>query len=286
MLQTFERSVHSLQAMTRHSPQIVTFSGIDGAGKSTQIDSISRCLVGQGQRVALIRFWDDVAFMSKLRASISLAVLRQNHAQLSEVSLRNDKNIKTWYLTLARAVLYLLDTLRLRAVVSKLNAGNHDFVIFDRYSYDQLVQINPGSWFARAYIQLLVRLAPQPQFAFVLDASPDDAFSRKPEYALDFLHGYRRAFLGLAAFVPNLIVIPASTSEHVSCLILKMLSEQPGGFENISSAVGLVAGAPGEELQSLQKVDWPAHDVQNFLRVSTTSVSTGDISDSPLETQT
>jgi thymidylate kinase len=270
--------------MTRHLPQIVTFSGIDGAGKTTQIDSITSYLVGQGQRVARISFWDDVAFMSKIRAAISLAVFQQN-AQPPHGSLRNDKNVKTWYLTFARAMFYLLDTLRLRTVTSKLRTGNHDFVIFDRYLYDQLVQISSRSWLARAYIRLLVRSAPQPEFAFVLDASPDDAFSRKPEYPLDFLHGYRQAFLGLAAFVPHLVVIPASTAEHVSCLIIQTLSEQPDGFVNTSSAAGLVAGSPGEELQSLRKVEWPAHDVQNFLRVSTTNVSTGDISDSPVETQ-
>jgi thymidylate kinase len=227
--------------MTRHPPQIVTFSGIDGAGKTTQIDSITAYLVGQGQRVASISFWDDVAFMSKLRVDISLAVFRQNYAQPPHGSLRNDKNVKTWYLTFARAILYLLDTLRLRTVTSKLRAGNYNFVIFDRYLYDQLVQINSRSWLARTYIRLLVRLAPQPEFAFVLDASPDDAFSRKPEYPLDFLYGYRQAFLGLAAFVSHLVVIPATTAEHVSCLILQTLAEQPDVFVSTSSTVGLVA---------------------------------------------
>ena len=131
-----------------------------------------------------------------------------------------------------------------------------------------------------------MRLAPQPEFAFVLDASPDDAFSRKPEYPLDFLHGYRQAFLGLAAFVPYLVVIPASTAEHVSCLILQTLSEQPDVFVSTPSAFGSVAGAPSEEMPLLQKHDRPAQRVQKLFRESTTNVSTGDISDAPLETLT
>ena len=285
-LQGLERNVDALKAMTRHPPQIVTFSGIDGAGKTTQIDSISAYLVGQGQRVARISFWDDVAFMSKVRAGISFAVLPQSHAQSPHGSLRNDKNVKTWYLTFARAILYLLDTLRLRTVTSKLRAGNHDFVIFDRYLYDQLVQIHPRSWLARAYIRLLVRLAPQPEFAFVLDASPGDAFSRKPEYPLEFLHGYRQAFLGLAAFVSHLVVIPASTAERVSCLILQTLSEQSDVFISTPSAIGLVAGAPSEDLNSPPKRDQSARKVQKFYCESTTNVSTEDISDAPLETET
>jgi thymidylate kinase len=223
--------------MTRHAAQIVTFSGIDGAGKTTQIDSIFTQLVHQGYRVARVSFWDDVAFMSKLRASVSLAVLPKQRLPPAHAAVRSDKNIRTWYLTLARAFLYLLDTLCLRRVVSRLRAGNHDFVIFDRYLYDQLVQIHSRSWLARNYIRSLVRFAPTPEFAFVLDAFPDEAFSRKPEYPLDFMYGYRQAFLELSAFVPQLVVIGPSTVEHVGHLILECLSEGSDVFVN-ASAVG------------------------------------------------
>jgi len=225
--------------MTRHAAQIVTFSGIDGAGKTTQIERISAHLVDQGYSVARVSFWDDVAFMSKIRAGVSLAVLRNQPTPLRHGALRNDKNVRTWYLTLVRAAFYLLDTLRLRPVVSQLRTGNNHFVIFDRYLYDQLAQIHSRSWLARAYIRLLVSLAPKPDFAFVLDAFPDEAFTRKPEYPLDFMHGYRRAFLELSTFVPQLIVIGPSTVEHVGSLILRSLSEGLPEFAN-ASAVGLV----------------------------------------------
>ncbi len=221
--------------MTRHAPQIVTFSGIDGAGKTTQIACISAQLVHQGYRVANVSFWDEVAFMSHLRAHVSLAVLRKPPTSPQPTALRNDKNVRTWYLTLVRAVFYLLDALRLRMVVSQLSTRDHDFVIFDRYIYDQLVQIQPRSWWARAYIRLLVRLAPKPDFAFVLDALPDQAFTRKPEYPLDFMHGYRRAFLGMSTFVPQLIVIGPSTVEYVGRLVLQSLSEGSDIFVKASA---------------------------------------------------
>jgi thymidylate kinase len=229
--------VYTQKNMTSDTPQIVTFSGIDGAGKTTQIDCISAHLVSQGYRVARISFWDDVAFMSKVRAGVSLAVLREQLTPPRHAALRNDKNVRTWYLTLVRAVFYLLDTLRLRTVVSQLRDGDHDFVIFDRYLYDQLAQIQSGNWLPQAYIRLLVRLAPRPDFAFVLDAIPDEAFIRKPEYPLDFMYGYRRAFLGLSAFVPQLIVIGPSTVEHVGRLILQSLSEGSDVLVN-AAAVG------------------------------------------------
>ncbi len=58
---------------------------------------------------------------------------------------------------LVRAGFYLLDALSLRRVVSKLSRRDHDFIIFDRYLYDELVQIQPRHWLARAYIRLLLR---------------------------------------------------------------------------------------------------------------------------------
>ena len=220
--------------MSRHATQIVTFSGIDGAGKTTQIDRISTHLVDQGYSVSRVSFWDDVAFMSKVRASVSLAVLRNQPPPLRYATLRNDKNVRTWYLTFVRAIFYFFDTLCLRPVLSQLRAGNSDFVIFDRYLYDQLAQIQSQSWLARAYIRLLVSLAPKPDFAFVLDAFPEEAFARKPEYPLDFMYGYRRAFLGLSTFVPQLIVIAPSTVEHVGRVILRSLSRGLPEFANAS----------------------------------------------------
>jgi len=220
--------------MTGHAPQIVTFSGIDGAGKTTQIDCVSAHLVHQGYRVARVNFWDDVAFMAKLRAGVSLAVLQKQRTPRQHPALRNDKNVRTWYLMPLRAVFYLLDTLRLRRIVSRLRTGDHDFVIFDRYLYDQLAQIHSRHWLARAYVRLLVGLAPKPEFAFILDAFPDQAFARKPEYPLDFLYSYRRAFLGLSVFVPQLVVIGPSSVENVRQLILQCLSEGPDVFVNAS----------------------------------------------------
>ncbi len=84
--------------MNRHAAQIVTFSGIDGAGKTTQIDCISTHLAHQGYRVARVSFWDDVAFMSTARASVSLAVLRKQPTPPQHSALRSDKNVRTWYL--------------------------------------------------------------------------------------------------------------------------------------------------------------------------------------------
>ncbi|MGC2195657.1 MAG: thymidylate kinase [Terriglobales bacterium] len=209
--------------MNDHVARIVSFSGIDGAGKSTQIESVSAQLVQLGYRVARVTFWDDVAVLPKLRAGVSLRVLGKKRGPEQSAPLRSDKNVRTWYLTLVRAMFYLLDSLRLRSVVRRLKNGNSDFLIFDRYIYDQVVQVRARHALARSYIRLLIALAPMPDIKFILDASPDHAFSRKPEYPLAFMHEYRRAFLQLHDFVPGLSVIPAAGIEEVKQRILSRL---------------------------------------------------------------
>ena len=46
---------------------MVSFSGIDGAGKSTQIETLRSRVQEAGLRVVLITFWDDVARLTRVR---------------------------------------------------------------------------------------------------------------------------------------------------------------------------------------------------------------------------
>jgi thymidylate kinase len=202
---------------------LVTFSGIDGAGKSTQINWICEQLAKRGCRIRRIAFWDDVAVMPNLRAGASFRFLNKHVPGKDGAQLRSDKNVQKWYLTLIRALFYFLDSLSLRIVVLRAQSQNPDYIIVDRYIYDQLVQIRAQHWLARAFMRLLLRIAPSPQFPFILDASPDAAFRRKPEYPVAFMHEYRQAFLRLRTLVPRLIVVEPRSVDDVSGTLFRFL---------------------------------------------------------------
>jgi thymidylate kinase len=198
---------------TADHPFLVTFSGIDGAGKTTQIDYLVSYLHTLGLRVLLLSFWDHVAVWPRLRAGVGHRAVDPCHPdQIKKATFapKNHKHIRKWYLTGARLALYLLDVARLRRLLGSQDVRNFDAVIFDRYIYDQIANIYSRSSAARIYRKFLLKHTPTPDLAFILDASPDAAFARKPEYPLEFLHQNRENFLRLRELAPQLITIPDS----------------------------------------------------------------------------
>jgi thymidylate kinase len=204
-------------------PRFITFSGIDGSGKSTQIAAIHKALSQAGIKVRVLAFWDDIAALAWAREFLSHALFRGEKGVGSpgKPVRRRDKNIRSWYMTPARCFLYLLDALRLSAVMARVSAREDaDIVILDRYLYDELANLDLTSRFARAYARFLLRLAPRPSLACLLDADPERAHQRKPEYSLDFVNSNRASYLLLSAITGNITVIPPMGTEEVTRTLL------------------------------------------------------------------
>jgi thymidylate kinase len=189
--------------------KIITFSGIDGAGKSTQIAFLTAYLRDQGLRVASLTFWDDVAVFSGFRDFVSHKAFRGDRGVgTPEKALeRRDKNVISWPVTAARFAFYLGDSLNLHLIVRRAARTGADVVIFDRYIHDELANLPLGSWFARTFARLLLSIAPRPDSAFLIDADPDTARARKPEYPLEFLGRNRQAYLSLSRIAGDLTII-------------------------------------------------------------------------------
>jgi len=205
-------------------PLVVSFSGVDGAGKSTQIAALCQFLLECEREWKLYTFWDDVVAFARVREKCSIRLFRGDSGVGSpdHPIQRRDKDVKSWPLTLFRLFLYTADALHLRLKLAR-HPDTPDIVIFDRYIYDELANLPLKRSTIRRYIRLLARIAPKPDVAILLDAEPSAAVQRKPEYPLEFVRRNREAYLSLAPMV-GMTVIPSSSVEEATAAITKAVS--------------------------------------------------------------
>lgn len=196
-------------------PWLISFSGIDGAGKSTQIEHLRAALTDAACQVVQLAFWDDVVVLCRFREGFTHKVFKSEKGvgAPGKPVQRRDKNVRSWYLSLLRGALYLLDTLHLRQVVRRARRSGADVVIFDRYLYDELANLPLQNPLARAFLRLASALAPRPDLAYVIDANPEEACARKPEYPLEFSRRCRQTYLQLAETLRLAVVPPLPVAE-------------------------------------------------------------------------
>ena len=223
----------------------VSFSGMDGAGKSTQIQNLRTRLTDAGLRVSLVTFWDDVARLTQLREVSGHKLFKGDKGVGSpEAPInRRDKNVRSWQMTAVRYFLYFVDAVSLRLVVKKALRSDADFIIFDRYAYDELANLNLANPIARAYVRLVMWIVPRPHVSYVLDADPVQARARKPEYPLEFLYFCRASYMTLSKLLGGMTVIPPMPVRDVERTVLQhALKHLPEGSLQREMSEDLVAG--------------------------------------------
>lgn len=216
-----------MRTSRNNSPaRFVSFSGIDGSGKSTQIDALCATLAEMGLRVRVIRFWDEVAQLTGIREGAGHTIFRGDKGVGTPAAPinRRDKNVQSWPMSCVRLGIYFLDAVALRRVVARALRSDADFIIFDRYIYDEFANLALRNPFMRAYARAMMSLVPRPHISYLLDADPVQARARKPEYPLEFLHANRQAYLDLDRILGGMTVIPPMPIEDAQREVLKHVS--------------------------------------------------------------
>lgn len=206
----------------RRSAKLVSFSGIDGAGKSTQIENLRRAFEERGLRVHVVAFWETIATLKQFRESAGHSIFKGDLGvgHPSSPIHRKDKNVQSFPMTLVRLFLYLLDALANRRAAKKAMDSEADVVIFDRYIYDELANLNLRNPIIRLYVKAILKIVPRPDIAYVLDADPEEARARKPEYPLEFVVVNRQSYLALSRVAGGMTIAPALPMDQVKEIVV------------------------------------------------------------------
>ena len=220
---------------------LITFSGLDGSGKSTLVDYLKESLEREDRKVAVSHMNYDVGLYSALRYVAKKTLARKSesvsHAPREQAfdgkfksrAARLRYNL-VWNKGL-RILIYPVDIaifVLYRFYVEKVN---RQVLIMDRYFYDTLVDVTGASRSLR--FRFLSWLTPRPTLPLYLDITAERAFERKVEYSVDYLNRRRLSYQKLLAAVPEVLVLSTNydldaTRMHVDRLVREWLVRTEG----------------------------------------------------------
>ena len=190
---------------------VITFSGLDGAGKTTLIAELTRELESRGRSVTRFTKYEDVGLYSAIRR------LRRKRGWLprdglaprcdtvkSPVIRRVLQTVRRFlHGRLVTGLLLPLD-LWLFVLRRQRVASTSDVLILDRYFYDSLIELRSEStWWGKAFLRVL----PAPDISVFVDIEPTVAFARKGEHGVPELARRERAYRLLFSRLPHGVTI-------------------------------------------------------------------------------
>ena len=175
--------------------KIISFEGIEGVGKSTQINLLKEHLESKNYQVEIYREPGSTPVGEKIRDIL--------------LDLNNDLSNET--------ELLLMFAARSELISKKVNTSQCDYLLLDRFFDASMAYQGYGRGLSKDFISSLTKFinCPIPDLSFLLDISVEDGFKRKnndvkdriESSSNDFFNKVRKGYLSIAKANKNRFVI-------------------------------------------------------------------------------
>ena len=166
--------------------KIISFEGIEGVGKSTQIKMLDEHLKSKGLSTEILREPGSTATGEKIR----------------DILLNSDEDLSS------ETELLLMFSARAQLIKEKIINSSNDFILFDRFFDASSAYQGYGRGLSLKLINNLIEFTkcPIPDITFLLDISVDEGFKRKTNDTKDriessgntFFENVRQGYLDLS----------------------------------------------------------------------------------------
>jgi thymidylate kinase len=182
--------------------KIITFSGVDGSGKSTQLALLKKRLEETGK---------TVAYFHAVEFSLANTLATKKDASVGSAP-KKAVTEASWFTVLLRKIILPIDLIRFRFYANRLKKQGTEYLLSDRYFYDTLINIEylskQKSTVPAAVFCFLIR----PDVAFYIDLPGEVIMAREraPEQGLEYLkrryNGYPRTGKGKLKNISRLLL--------------------------------------------------------------------------------
>ena len=175
--------------------KIISISGLDGSGKSTQIQLLKKHFENDGKKVFYFHAVSfSVANILNSSTDHDAPATPASRDTLQCVSAHKNKTRASKLGILLRKIALFVDVHRFKFLVKKLKKQNYDYILTDRYFYDMIINIAYLS--KKKYVPFFLQKITVPDYKFFLQTDPQNIMKRErvPLQGLEYLKDKDKLF--------------------------------------------------------------------------------------------